>query len=171
MTATYFVHKGRTVTLDTDFRFKVTGPGFEETSADNYFDSADKARAAIDRDETAAAQASKHKVSLAMITEAGERCVVTGLNRGNRRFLGAPTDATTLFPDVEWIRSVLAERNELRAKVEVLSKRLVGLSLRNGSVGYGKIESENYKRFLEQVETEYGQKLAGAQVAAPSAEG
>ena len=170
----HFEHHGHTVTVNTDFRFVVTGPQFSEK--DDPFSSANDAKSEITkRIEAAQKEAvASRRISLpAFDAGTAREITIRGVNRTDSSVLGALDKGwfgANFFPAVSWIKPLLAERLALLARVAEIEKQLLPYGMR-AKVGYGgRVDPKDYETKTATLETEFDRKAQAALAATPKSD-
>jgi hypothetical protein len=144
--------KDHEIEVTPDFRFKVTGPLFEDKGLE--FSSIDDARNAIDKRELALAQQRKAEanVALAALDDSGERVTIKGIHAAQGMLLGVgKSDA--VYPDVTWVRDWLIRRASITAELARIDDTLRPYRLRSRRA-YGRIKPEEYEQAIKTITAE-----------------
>jgi hypothetical protein len=155
------VYAGHTITLDHNWFFEVSGPEFDQSKYSIKFKSLQDARDEIDKRKTDTSKIEAKKVSIHLIVldEHGERCVIERINRTTSEVSGVTTDL--FYPNVEWIREALSRRRKLQSEIATISDTLKKFQV-SKSMGYGRIDTENYALRVEKLRNEFQEKTREA---------
>lgn len=173
-------YKGHKIIVTPEFKFRVTGPEFNEGGRIGNFEyvSKDEAVKAVD---TRVALADKQRIAEntvkmpALKGATVEPFTVRGINRSTSEILGFPVTRIEglgrylddIYPDVPWIKKLLEERRKLAERVGEIEEQLRPYGLRN-SAGFGRVSPERYESTLQGFIDEFNKKKAAAEAAAPT---
>jgi len=161
----------------SDMRFIVTGPLFSGPYDHEYnrkFDTYKQAVDAIVSRRKAAAKQASVNLSLEVLNHNGSGIVhIKGIHArlGNLLFKEGDyskeaseryTSVTQVYPNVEWIKTLLRERAKLQDRLGIINTLLVKYQIKV-DYSWRHQSEEGYSTAIEALEAEWGQKLAAAQ--------
>lgn len=167
-----FTYKSHEVSLSDEHQFIVSGAEFEERSGFQpirSFESAAKAREAIDRRTALAARekAITEQLALRVLDVNGREIVIRGINRATGLLLCAPQVddlggySSGLYPPGTAVLDVLKRRQNLRNELKKIDDLLHKLRI-PGRLVQGRVDVDHYERAIVTLKHVYEQACEAA---------
>lgn len=162
-----FTYKGHEVSLSDEHQFIISGVEFEERSGIRSFESAAKAREAIDRRMALAARAITEQLALPALDVNGREIVIRGINRATGLLLCTPQIddlggySSGLYPPGTAVRDALKRRQNLRNELKKIDDLLHKLRIPGRSV-QGRVDVDHYERAIVTLKHVYEQACEAA---------
>lgn len=171
-------YKGHKITVTPEFKFRVTGPEFDETASRHFeFASKDEATKAIDTRVNAADKQKKAEASIklsALYGPGAELFEIRGINRSTSAILGCPQrgygpqQINDIYPDVPWVKALLEEHKRLLGRIGEIVETLKPYGVRDQADYGGRVSPESYDKKLQNFVDDFNKKKAAAEAAAPT---
>lgn len=168
-----FTHDGHDVRLTRSYEFEVSGPAFDG-EYDKRFDTAQKAREAIDRRAKALERQERTKATMAIeaIDDMGEPCTIRGIHMNSRRLLGVPqvdhrSTPRRVLPPARWLRNEVRRWRALKKECADLENKIAGYWHLGSATGHGRIEAVDYDAAVKRFQEEWAALVAKAERDAP----
>jgi len=150
------------ISLKSNWEFAVTGPEFDDAKYVISFKSLTDAKSEIDKrvSETQKLAAKNVSFSALVLDANGTPKRIEKIDRRTSEVLNIET--RSFYPNIEWIKEALQRRTQLVSTIKTIDDALKDFQL-SKTVGYGRIDAENYAQKVQSLKNDLKEKTAQAQ--------
>ncbi len=174
------IYRGWTIKLNDRMHFEISGvpegledrEGMLRSTYETYFQVTTAIDHAMELEKKRAA--GHFTLKLPGVSLDGLPFVCKGINRTQRTLLGrperpssgiykTPLSSDNMWPDVPWIRERLALRRQLFDEIDRIDDQLRPFAIAPTKSGYGRVPTENYEGYIEDLKKRHAEMTAKAE--------